>query len=91
MKMYINGQWVDRSETMPVVDPFKQTIIDTVPRASGADVELAITSAIRVGVLSETVGKCIGLRAVGIIPLPIAITVGPLATFIGKCITMLIA
>ena len=47
MKMYINGQWVDRSETMPVVDPFKQTIIDTVPRASGADVELAITSAVR--------------------------------------------
>jgi acyl-CoA reductase-like NAD-dependent aldehyde dehydrogenase len=45
--MYINGQWVDRAETMPVVDPFKQTIIDTVPRASGADVELAITSAVR--------------------------------------------
>ena len=47
MKMYINGAWVDRSETMPVVDPFKQTVIDTVPRASGADVELAITSAVR--------------------------------------------
>ena len=47
MKMYINGQWVDRAETMPVVDPFKQTVIDTVPRASGADVQLAITSAVR--------------------------------------------
>ena len=47
MKMYINGQWVDRAETMQVVDPFKQTVIDTVPRASGADVQLAITSAVR--------------------------------------------
>ena len=47
MKMYINGQWVDRAETMPVVDPFQQSVIDTVPRASAADVELAITSAVR--------------------------------------------
>ena len=47
MKMYINGQWVDRAETMPVVDPFQQSVIDTVPRASAADMELAITSAVR--------------------------------------------
>ena len=47
MKMYINGQWVDRPETMPVVDPFQQSVIDTVPRASAADMELAIASAVR--------------------------------------------
>ena len=47
MKMYIDGQWVDRAETMPVVDPFQQSVIDTVPRASAADMELAITSAVR--------------------------------------------
>ena len=47
MKMYINGEWVDRADTMPVVDPFQQSVIDTVPRASAADMELAITSAVR--------------------------------------------
>ena len=47
MKMYINGQWVDRAETIPVLNPFDQSIIDTVPRASAADVEAAITSAAR--------------------------------------------
>ena len=47
MKMYINGEWVDRAETMPVVDPFQQSVIDTVPRATAADMDLAITSAAR--------------------------------------------
>ena len=47
MKMYINGGWVDRGETMPVVDPFRQTVIDTVPRATATDMNLAITSAVR--------------------------------------------
>ena len=47
MKMYINGEWVDGTDTMPVVDPFQQSVIDTVPRASAADMELAITSAVR--------------------------------------------
>ena len=47
MKMYINGEWVDRAETMPVFNPFDQSVIDTVPRATAADVELAITSAAR--------------------------------------------
>ena len=47
MKMYINGSWVDRDEKMPVLNPFDQSLIDTVPRASAADVEAAITSAAR--------------------------------------------
>ena len=47
MKMYINGEWVDRANTMPVLNPFDQSIIDTVPRATVADVDLAIASAVR--------------------------------------------
>ncbi len=46
MKMYINGEWVDRAETIPVVNPFDKSVIDTVPRGTAADVELAIGSAV---------------------------------------------
>ena len=54
MKMYISGKWVDKSETMPVLNPFDQTVIDTVPRAGRAEVEQAITSAARG---AEVMGK----------------------------------
>jgi acyl-CoA reductase-like NAD-dependent aldehyde dehydrogenase len=47
MKMYLNGQWVDRPRTMSVVNPFDQSVVDTVPRGTAADVELAVTSAVR--------------------------------------------
>ena len=47
MKMYINGEWVDRTAKIPVLNPFDQSIIDTVPRASASDVETAISSAAR--------------------------------------------
>ena len=47
MKMYINGQWIDKAETIPVFNPFDQSLLDTVPRGTAADVELAITSAVR--------------------------------------------
>ena len=47
MKMYINGKWVDNNQTAPVFNPYDQTVIDTVPKASAADVDLAITSAVR--------------------------------------------
>ena len=39
MKMYINGSWVDRADTIPVLAPFDQSVIDTVPRATGADLQ----------------------------------------------------
>ena len=45
--MYINGEWVDRADTIPVLNPFDQSLIDTVPRATVADVDLAIASAVR--------------------------------------------
>ena len=47
MKMYLHGTWVDKPETMPVLNPFDQSVIDTVPRGTAADVGLAITSAVR--------------------------------------------
>ena len=47
MKMYIGGNWVDKPETMPVLNPFDQSVIDTVPRGTAADVDLAIASAAR--------------------------------------------
>ena len=47
MKMYINGKWVDKSQTAPVLNPFDQSVIDTVPLADAADVDLAIASAVR--------------------------------------------
>jgi acyl-CoA reductase-like NAD-dependent aldehyde dehydrogenase len=47
MKMYICGEWVDRDDKMPVINPFDQTAFDTVPRGSAADVDAAITSAAR--------------------------------------------
>ena len=47
MRMYLNGNWVDRPETIPVFNPFDQTVIDTVPKGTAADVDLAITSAVR--------------------------------------------
>ena len=47
MKMYINGNWVDKPETIAVLNPFDQSVIDTVPRGTVSDVELAITSAVR--------------------------------------------
>ena len=31
MKMYINGEWVDREAKIPVLNPFDQSVIDTVP------------------------------------------------------------
>ena len=32
MRMYICGEWVDRDEKMPVINPFDQSAFDTVPR-----------------------------------------------------------
>ena len=47
MKMYINGEWVDRAETMPVFNHFDHSVMATVPKGTAADVVLAVTSATR--------------------------------------------
>ena len=41
MKMLLGHEWVDRDDTIDVRDPFDDSIIDTVPAASHADVETA--------------------------------------------------
>ena len=47
MKMYVAGEWVDRDDKIAVINPFNNEVIDTVPRASLEDVDMAITSAAR--------------------------------------------
>jgi glyceraldehyde-3-phosphate dehydrogenase (NADP+) len=45
--MLLDGQWVNRDETIDVVDPFDDSRIDTVPRAGRKDVEIALAAAVR--------------------------------------------
>jgi len=45
MKMLIDGQWVMTSETIPVYDPYDNSLIDVVPKASEADALRAVESA----------------------------------------------
>ena len=47
MKMFIGGQWEDRDDRIPVVNPYDNSAFDTVPRASVEDVDKAIASAVR--------------------------------------------
>ena len=47
MKMLLDGQWVDRKEKIDVIDPFDNSLIDTVPRASKQDVETVLGAAVR--------------------------------------------
>ena len=44
MKMFLDGNWVDREEKINVVNPFDGEIFDTVPKASVDDVLCAIAS-----------------------------------------------
>ena len=47
MRMYIGGEWVDRGDRIPVVNPYDGTVFDTVPRAGIEDVDAAVASAVR--------------------------------------------
>ncbi|MEI6124079.1 MAG: aldehyde dehydrogenase family protein [Bacteroidota bacterium] len=47
MKMLLNGEWVMTEETIQVFDPFDDSLIDVVPKATEKDVWLAIESAKR--------------------------------------------
>jgi acyl-CoA reductase-like NAD-dependent aldehyde dehydrogenase len=44
MKMFCGGKWVDRSDKLDVNNPYDGSVVDTVPRATPADVEAAITT-----------------------------------------------
>ena len=47
MRMYVAGDWIDKDEKIPVVNPFDGEQLDTVPKGDVADVDAAITSAAR--------------------------------------------
>ncbi len=46
MKMLLNGQWVDRDEKIDVIDPFDNSVVDTIPKATKQDVETALKAAV---------------------------------------------
>jgi acyl-CoA reductase-like NAD-dependent aldehyde dehydrogenase len=46
MRMFIRGEWVDRSDRVEVRSPFDGTVVDTVPQARVEDVETAIAGAV---------------------------------------------
>jgi acyl-CoA reductase-like NAD-dependent aldehyde dehydrogenase len=47
MKMYLNGAWVERDKEIEVRDPFDNSLVDAVPRATPADVETAMAAAVK--------------------------------------------
>ena len=47
MKMYVGTEWSDRPRTVPVINPFDGSQIDTVPRGNADDVGIAIATATR--------------------------------------------
>ncbi len=47
MKMYVAGEWIDKPDRIEVRNPYDDSVIDTVPRADGGDVERALQSAER--------------------------------------------
>ena len=53
MKMYLDGQWVDRQQQMQVTDSYDQSLVDSVPMASIEDMDAAITAAARAFEISK--------------------------------------
>jgi len=47
MKMLVGGRWKSKPYTTPVVNPFDNSVVDTVPKADAADVEEALATAVR--------------------------------------------
>ena len=47
MKMYVGTEWVDKPKTIPVINPYDGSQIDTVPKADADDVERALATAVR--------------------------------------------
>ena len=45
MKMLLGGEWVDRDEKIEVRNPFDNSLIDTVPKATSEDVQKAVEAA----------------------------------------------
>ena len=46
MKMFLAGNWLDKSEKSEVHNPFDGSVVDTVPKADAADVDQALAAAV---------------------------------------------
>src|SRR5436190_14083183 len=44
MRMFLCGEWQDRPQQIPVTNPYRGTVIDTVPKAAAADVDKALAT-----------------------------------------------
>ncbi|MBI2348468.1 MAG: aldehyde dehydrogenase family protein, partial [Deltaproteobacteria bacterium] len=42
MKIFLAGDWVDKSKKIEVRNPFDQSVIDAVPKADAGDLEKAL-------------------------------------------------
>ncbi len=47
MKMFVGGEWVEKRETIPVINPYDGSVVDTIPLADHDDVERALATAVR--------------------------------------------
>jgi acyl-CoA reductase-like NAD-dependent aldehyde dehydrogenase len=46
MKMFVAGRWLDKSEKFEVRNPYDDSIVDSVPKADGDDVDAALVAAV---------------------------------------------
>lgn len=46
MKMFLGGNWIEGTSVIEVTNPFDGSVVDTVPRATAEDVEIAIATAV---------------------------------------------
>ncbi|QDU37089.1 Succinate-semialdehyde dehydrogenase [NADP(+)] GabD [Maioricimonas rarisocia] len=44
MKMFVAGEWKETSETIDVVNPYDDSVIDTIPKAGAGDVDAALAT-----------------------------------------------
>ena len=44
MKMFFDGQWQDKSQTIDVANPFDGSVIDTIPRGDATDADRALAT-----------------------------------------------
>lgn len=47
MKMHVGTGWIDKPETIEVINPYDGSVVDTVPKADLKDVDTAIATAVR--------------------------------------------
>ena len=46
MKMFLAGQWADKSQKIEVKNPYDGSVVDTVPKADAADVDKRLAGAV---------------------------------------------